>query len=86
MGEQKLCKQCITFHEHRFWDYFNNFPLCQEIINQELSLCEGRKKELIAEMEDLSNQYSLAQSMLTRQDELLKRFLSGFYLFVEFEC
>ena len=54
-------------------------------MNQELSLCEGRKKELIADMENLSNQYSLAQSMLTRQDELLKRFVCLAYFFVELE-
>ena len=49
-------------------------------MNQELSLCEERKRELIANMENLSNQYCLAQSMLTRQDELLKRFFCLGYL------
>ena len=42
-------------------------------MNRELSLCTERKTDLIAELEKLSNQFAVLQSMLTRQDELLKR-------------
>ena len=51
----------------------NNYFL-QNIINQELSMCKEKKKDLIADLENSSNQYALVESMLTRQDELLKRF------------
>ena len=44
-------------------------------MTQELCLYEEKKKELIADLENTANQYSLVQSMLTRQDELLKRYL-----------
>ena len=37
-------------------------------------MCKEKKKDLIADLENSSNQYALVESMLTRQDELLKRF------------
>ena len=48
-------------------------------MNQELSLCMEKKKDLIADLESSANQYTLVQSMITRQDELLKRFFGLTY-------
>ena len=53
----------------------------QDVMNQELSLCKEKKKDLITDLESSANQYTLVQSMITRQDELLKRlFAQTLYL------
>ena len=49
--------------------------LFKEIIRTEIRMYEEKNQSLVAEIENMANQGAILQSMFTRQEELLRRFV-----------
>ena len=49
--------------------------LFKEMIRTEIQMYEEKNQSLVAEIENMANQGAILQSMFTRQEELLRRFV-----------